>query len=156
MKRNGSNEDAKRFCCLLLIPYLSEFAFAGLGFWTKQWHGRFTFARLLAAHARAFHLPNFTARNLNFFLKKNGQTLAFTSGKGQKGNEWDGSTHLKIAWASSNARKAWYWFGHTAWVLKNMYDGRHLAFIAAARLLFCLILTIGRVYIRRTHINYSY
>jgi len=43
---------------------LSEFAFALLGFRAEKRHRGLSFTRLLAAVARAFHLPDLAARNL--------------------------------------------------------------------------------------------
>lgn len=50
--------------------YFTEFPFARLGLGTEQRDGRLAFARLLAAHARTLHLPDFAARHLRGRIRK--------------------------------------------------------------------------------------
>lgn len=59
-----------------MSPNLSEFAFALLGLGAEEGDGRLALPRLLAAHARALHLPDFAAADLELEELSNGRRFS--------------------------------------------------------------------------------
>ena len=79
--------------------YFAELFLAILRLGTEERHGRFPFARLLAAHAGPLHLPDLAAG------------------------------HLDVAGAAANARERGDRFRHAARILQHVDDGRYLAVV---------------------------